>query len=83
MTDEPQQLTLVSPNMITTDWDGTLFAELQASFSVPSQRYHCIGRFMFCRDDRDNIVQLAGSCQTPLVIRTVDTMTVFEVMTGK
>ena len=47
MTDEPECLELVSPSVIDDDWDGSIFAELQASFSNPSLRYHAIGKFVF------------------------------------
>ena len=58
MTDEKVQLRLVSPCLITPDWDGRIFADLEASFSQPSLRYHCVGHFMFSTDSRDQIISM-------------------------
>ena len=83
MTDSPRCLTLVSPNLITRDWDGSLFAELEARFSLPSLRYHCIGKFSFAPEDVEKITRLASQCPGGLLrIRTAEEMTVFELMTG-
>ena len=83
MTDSPRCLTLVSPNLITRDWDGSLFAELEASFSLPSLRYHCIGKFSFAPEDVEKVTRLASQCPGGLLrIRTAEEMTVFELMTG-
>ena len=83
MTDEPLNLTLVSPNIIKELWDGFLFAELEASFANPSLRYHCIGRFAFHEEDLDKIIKLTrGSKPGLLKIRTVKKMTVYDLMTG-
>ena len=59
MTDEKTQLRLVSPCLVTPDWDGRIFADLEASFSQPSLRYHCVGNFMFSRDSLADITRLA------------------------
>ena len=93
MTDEPLQLRLVSPCIISDDWDGAIFADLEASFAEPSLRYHCVGKYMFSKDDLCNILKLAGKCQKsddlggrgkkPLLrIKTVEKMKVFDLMTG-
>ena len=83
MTDSPLCLSLVSPNLITRGWDGSLFAELEASFAVPSLRYHAIGKFSFAPEDVEKITRLASQCPGGLLmIRTCDRMTVFELMTG-
>ena len=83
MTDSPRCLTLVSPNLITQDWDGSLFAELEASFSIPSLRYHAIGKFSFAPEDVEKVTRLARQCPGGLLrIRTLEKMTVFELMTG-
>ena len=83
MTDSPRCLTLVSPNLITRDWDGSLFAELEARFSLPSLRYHCIGKFSFAPEDVEKVTRLASQCPGGLLrIRTLEEMTVFELMTG-
>ena len=87
MTDSPVQLRLVSPTIISKDWDGAVFADLEASFAEPSLRYHCVGRFMFSRDDLSSIVRLAERSQQvgprmPLLrIKTVEKMKVFDLMT--
>ena len=62
MTDSPRCLTLVSPNLITRDWDGSLFAELEASFSLPSLRYHAIGKFSFALEDVERVTRHASQC---------------------
>ena len=92
MTDEVTQLRLVSPCLVTPDWDGRIFADLEASFSRPSLRYHCVGNFMFSRDSLADITRLAqtkdrrgkGEQRKPPVLKmkTVKKMTVFELMTG-
>ena len=83
MTDPPTCLTLVSPNLISRDWDGSLFAELEASFAIPSLRYHAIGKFSFAPEDVEKVTRLASQCPDGLLrIRTCQQMTVFELMTG-
>ena len=93
MTDEPVQLRLVSPCIITEEWTGSIFAELEASFAQPSLRYHCVGLFTFSKDFLWEIIQLGQRCQVkgreaesgarPLLrIRTVRKMKVFDLMTG-
>ena len=83
VTDSPLCLSLVSPNLISRDWDGSLFAELEASFAIPSLRYHCIGKFSFSPEDVERITRLATKCPGGLLrIRTCEEMTVFELMTG-
>ena len=83
MTDSPLCLTLVSPNLISRDWDGSLFAELEASFAVPSLRYHAIGKFSFAPEDVEKVTRLAGQCPGGLLrITTCQQMSVFELMTG-
>ena len=92
MTDEPIHLRLVSPCIITEDWDGSIFADLEASFSHPSLRYHCVGKYMFSKDDICKILKLASSHQPlgdkalkrkPLLrLKTVEKMKVFDLMTG-
>lgn len=87
MTDCPVQLRLVSPTIISKDWDGAVFADLEASFAEPSLRYHCVGRFMFSRENLSAIVRLAERSQQvgprrPLLrIKTVEKMKVFDLMT--
>ena len=87
MTDEPEHLQLVSPCVIDNNWDGSAFAELQASFTNPSLRYHAIGKFMFNSDNYQSIIAAARqSAVTESVnvmrIVTVKKMTVFDLMTG-
>ena len=89
MTDEETQLRLVSPCLITPDWDGRIFADLEASFSQPSLRYHCVGHFMFGKACRARINRLAqsksgqGDQSKPVLrMKTVEKMTVFDLMTG-
>ena len=91
MTDDPVQLRLVSPCIITLHWDGCIFADLEASFSQPSLRYHCVGKFMFSPESRGEIVTLArettqcrfGVEKKPVLrMKTVEKMTVFDLMTG-
>ena len=83
MTDEPMNLTLVSPNILGPDWDGFLFAELEASFAISSLRYHCIGRYAFHEDDREMILEMARANEDKVIkIRTVEKMKVFDLMTG-
>ena len=58
--DEAQHLKLVSPNIITDqDWDGNIFAELEASFSNPSLQYHAIGKFCFKPTDKKRLQSVA------------------------
>ena len=83
MTDTRMNLNLISPNIITHSWDGCLFAELEAKFSVPSLRYHCIGKYVFHADDIRKIAHLAQNSEQGLIkIKTVSEMTVFDLMTG-
>ena len=83
MTDTRMNLNLISPNIITQSWDGSIFAELEAKFSVPSLRYHSIGRYVFHCDDMEKIVNLAKNSDRGLLkIRTISEMTVFDLMTG-
>ena len=90
MTDEKIQLRLVSPCIITLIWDGCIFADLEASFSQPSLRYHCVAKFMFSEESRGEIVRLAretnsrlGEERKPVLrMKTVEKMTVFDLMTG-
>ena len=89
MTDEKIQLRLVSPCIITPEWDGRIFADLEASFSQPSLRYHCVGNFMFGKGSRAKIKRLAqaksgkGDQSKPVLrMKTVEKMTVFDLMTG-
>ena len=72
MTDTRMNLNLISPNIITHSWDGCLFAELEAKFSVPSLRYHCIGKYVFHADDIRKIAHLAQNSEQGLIkIKTV------------
>lgn len=87
MTDSPQQLRLVSPCKIETDWEDNIFAELEASFSEPSLRYHAIGRFVFNKEYRTAIISAAKEAEMTggeqvMRLRTVKEMTVFDLMTG-
>ena len=89
MTDEKIQLRLVSPCIVTSEaqWDGRIFADLEASFSQPSLRYHCVGKFMFCKQSRAKIARLAQDKREEkrkpvLRMKTVEKMTVFDLMTG-
>ena len=68
MTDDPIQLRLVSPCIIAPEWqwDGCIFADLEASFSQPSLRYHCVGKFMFCKESRAEIIRLAQDSKSRL-----------------
>ena len=75
----------MSPCVIDNKWDGSAFAELQASFTNPSLRYHAIGMFMFkfAKDIRTAARQSAGTESATLMwIVTVKKMTVFDLMTG-
>lgn len=83
MTDEPMNLTLVSPDVLGPKWDGFLFAELEASFALPSLRYHCIGRYAFHEEDRDRILDMARFTEDKVIkIKTMEKMKVFDLMTG-
>ena len=88
MTDEPVQLRLVSPCILTEDWTGSLYAELEASFACPSLRYHCVGQFMFSKHFLWRIRDLeersrAGGNKAPLLrMKTVRRMKVYDLMTG-
>merc|ERR1719397_2488603 len=88
MTDDPVYLNLVSPNIITKDWDGRFFAELEAKFCSPSLRYHCVGLYSLSKDRLWEIVKLAenqpeGGARKPLMrIKTVQKMKVYDLMTG-
>ena len=90
--DAPEQLHLVSPCIVTEEgWQGDIFAELEASFSNPSLRYHAIARFMFPKYDIDRIRDLARVANSterqsgrskPMRLVTKEPMTVFDLMTG-
>ena len=86
MTDTPEFLHLVSPNIITKDWDGMFFAELEAKFSEPSLRYHCVGLYSLSKDHLGDIVKLAqnqtGKKKPLMRIKTVRKMKVYDLMTG-
>ena len=87
MTDEPEHLQLVSPCVIDNHWDGSAFAELQASFTNPSLRYHAIGKFMFNSANYKSITAAARQSAVTenvnvMKIVTVEKMTVFDLMTG-
>jgi len=87
MTDEPECLELVSPSIIDDDWDGSIFAELQASFSNPSLRYHAIGKFVFNDSFRIKMIETAKLAKVTkysdvMKIHTLKKMTVFDLMTG-
>jgi len=58
--DEPQHLRLVSPCVVTdNDWNGNIFAELEASFGNPTCMYHAIGKFIFPPKDLEELRALA------------------------
>ena len=87
MTDEPENLNLVSPCIIDQNWDGSIFAELQASFSNPSLRYHAIGKYMFnshyCNAIKEASKQAFVTENLNVMrIQTVKKMKVFDLMTG-
>jgi len=87
MTDEPEHLKLVSPCVIDQDWDGSIFAELQASFTNPSLRYHAIGKYVFNSCYNSDIIAAAKISSvtervTVMRIVTVKKMKVFDLMTG-
>ena len=51
---------LVSPNIVSCkDWNGDVFAELDASFSNKNLQYHVIGKFTFPQEDLATIRNLA------------------------
>jgi len=82
--DKPENLKLVSPNLTDSpQWNGSIFGELEASFSNPSLCYHAIGRFVFDPKDIGRIKQLASNKpRMPMRIVTREKMTVFDLMTG-
>ncbi|XP_023326537.1 uncharacterized protein LOC111699967 [Eurytemora carolleeae] len=90
--DEPEELYFVSPcSMFEKDWSGEVFAELEASFSNPSLRYHAIGMFKFPKSILEKIRDLATKAHQqeinsgnskPMRIKTRSKMTVFQFMTG-
>jgi len=92
--DEPQILKLVSPNLLKDDWNGDLFAELEASFSNGSLKYHVIGKFTFPKCDMDVLKELARKASEieeegeedgvviPLRIATRNAMKVFDLMSN-
>ena len=87
MTDEPENLNLVSPCVIDQDWDGSIFAELEASFTNPSLRYHAIGKYMFNSCYYKDIIAAARLSsvtyrENVVRIETVNKMKVFDLMTG-
>jgi len=83
MTDVPEKLNLVSPCKIGQDWDGSAFAELEASFSNPSLRYHAIGKYMFNLEFIEQIKEAATQSTSKVMrIQTVKEMKVFDLMTG-
>ena len=61
--DEPQNLRFVSPCMINEPrWMkfGSIFAELEASFSNTSLSYHVIAKFLFDGDDLRRLSKAAS-----------------------
>jgi len=82
--DKPENLKLISPNLTNSpEWTGSIFAELEASFSNPSLCYHAIGRFVFAPQDINKIKELtSGKLLAPMRIVTREKMTVFDLMTG-
>eukprot|EP00092_Neocalanus_flemingeri_P013687 GFUD01014760.1.p1 GENE.GFUD01014760.1~~GFUD01014760.1.p1 ORF type:complete len:1163 (-),score=280.67 GFUD01014760.1:114-3602(-) len=90
--DEPQHLHLVSPSVTSAgEWNGNVFAELEASFSNPSLMYHVIGKFVFPDEDLEEIRKLASKAfhqetitrtDIPLRLVTRNKMKVFDLMTG-
>jgi len=83
MTDQPEKLNLVSPCNIDQDWDGSVFAELEASFSKPNLRYHAIGKYMFNLQFCEQIREAANRSNSKVMrIQTVKEMKVFDLMTG-
>jgi len=83
MTDRPEKLNLVSPCRIDEEWDGSIFAELEAAFSNPSLRYHAIGKYMFHSKFCKEIAKAAElSGNAVMRIKTVKEMKVFDLMTG-
>lgn len=65
VTDQPEQLSFVSPCSLENykDWlqDGFIFAELEASFSRVRQgrQYHAVGLFCVREEDRAKILEIA------------------------
>ena len=89
--DEPQHLELVSPTVTRRGWDGSIFAELEASFSNTSLSYHAVASFRFSDADLGELVlagckaqQKEAELEKPLPMRiiTKEKMRVFELMTG-
>eukprot|EP00092_Neocalanus_flemingeri_P000078 GFUD01000080.1.p1 GENE.GFUD01000080.1~~GFUD01000080.1.p1 ORF type:complete len:1171 (-),score=266.56 GFUD01000080.1:163-3675(-) len=80
--DEPQNLKLVSPNLThSPEWSGSIFAELETSFSNPSLCYHALGRFVFDSKDIKKIQEISSG-KLLLRIVTREKMTVYDLMTG-